>query len=289
MKKFYTLIAALVVAAISTTAAAQVVYCMPGSYQGWKLETNHFTDNGDGTWSMSIDELSGEFKVVRYEGSAGWGDQWGSNGEGVKAGVPYEMKFKAGGPDPANTTLAGKSTIMTGVTVTITPGENDALTLLIEAESVVEQGDLWYLVGATTGWSFNDASLCKSEGNGVYTKAIEGEFKGSFKFVKNGAWSTSYGTQTPMEVGVTYTLDGPADLSYDNNIAAESLESPIFTITDADGVVTAVINLAGSGIEDVVAENGEATYYNLQGVKVANPENGVFIKVNGNNVSKVRF
>ena len=42
------------------------------------------------------------------------------------------------------------------------------------------------------------------------------------------------------------------------------------------------------GIDSVVAEeNAPAVYYNLQGVKVANPENGVYVVRQGNKVSKV--
>ena len=43
-----------------------------------------------------------------------------------------------------------------------------------------------------------------------------------------------------------------------------------------------------SGVENIeINENGSAVYYNLQGVKVANPENGVFIRVQGGKASKV--
>ena len=38
------------------------------------------------------------------------------------------------------------------------------------------------------------------------------------------------------------------------------------------------------GLED---NNAPAVYYNLQGVKVAEPSNGIFIKVQGKKVSKV--
>lgn len=43
-------------------------------------------------------------------------------------------------------------------------------------------------------------------------------------------------------------------------------------------------NTAVAGID---AEEGEAIYFNLQGVKVANPENGLFIKVQGKKATKV--
>ena len=43
-----------------------------------------------------------------------------------------------------------------------------------------------------------------------------------------------------------------------------------------------------SGVENIeINENGSAVYYNLQGVKVANPENGVFIRVQGGKASKI--
>lgn len=42
------------------------------------------------------------------------------------------------------------------------------------------------------------------------------------------------------------------------------------------------------GVENVtITDQGEVEYYNLQGVKVSNPENGVFICVQGRKVSKV--
>lgn len=42
-----------------------------------------------------------------------------------------------------------------------------------------------------------------------------------------------------------------------------------------------------TGVDGIQAEDGEAVYFNLQGVKVANPEKGLYIKVVGNKASKV--
>ena len=47
-------------------------------------------------------------------------------------------------------------------------------------------------------------------------------------------------------------------------------------------------SLVTSGIEDVIIEeDAPIEYYNLQGVKVCNPSKGIFIKKQGNKVSKV--
>lgn len=42
-----------------------------------------------------------------------------------------------------------------------------------------------------------------------------------------------------------------------------------------------------TGIENVAVEAEEAVYYNLQGVRVANPENGVYVRVQGGKTTKV--
>lgn len=46
-----------------------------------------------------------------------------------------------------------------------------------------------------------------------------------------------------------------------------------------------------AGIDNVVVEdtNAPVEYFNLQGIRVANPENGIFIRRQGNNATKVRF
>ncbi len=49
-----------------------------------------------------------------------------------------------------------------------------------------------------------------------------------------------------------------------------------------------VSGLSTNGIADIVAdENAPVEYFNLQGIRVANPENGVFIRRQGSSVSKV--
>jgi hypothetical protein len=52
--------------------------------------------------------------------------------------------------------------------------------------------------------------------------------------------------------------------------------------------MTLVVTKATTGIESIEAdENTPAVYYNLQGIEVANPSEGIFIKVQGNKVTKV--
>lgn len=51
-----------------------------------------------------------------------------------------------------------------------------------------------------------------------------------------------------------------------------------------------VIDVDFSGIEENFADDAEGSeYYNLQGVRVVNPERGVYIKRQGGKITKVIF
>lgn len=67
--------------------------------------------------------------------------------------------------------------------------------------------------------------------------------------------------------------------------------SVAFTITATGSfktiTVTKAVDDGSSAIEAVEVEAGEAQYYNLQGVRVANPQGGIFIRVQGGKASKV--
>lgn len=58
------------------------------------------------------------------------------------------------------------------------------------------------------------------------------------------------------------------------------------TIEDLKEVTTGVEDVIAEGMENAEAE---VEYYNLQGIRVQNPANGIYIRVQGNQVSKVRL
>lgn len=64
-----------------------------------------------------------------------------------------------------------------------------------------------------------------------------------------------------------------------------------FTVTDehaAEGLVFELSNKVNTGLENIAIDADAAVeYFNLQGIRVANPENGTFIRRQGTNVSKV--
>lgn len=64
--------------------------------------------------------------------------------------------------------------------------------------------------------------------------------------------------------------------------------TPKYKVGETEVVGTYFTNNANSGIEGVVAEdNAPAEYYNLQGIKVENPEDGMYIRRQGGKATKV--
>lgn len=75
--------------------------------------------------------------------------------------------------------------------------------------------------------------------------------------------------------GTFYTNVAPANVSA---VAAEDYNLPSLYVYYS----------AGTGVENIKADaNAPVEYYNLQGVRVANPENGLYIRRQGNKATKV--
>lgn len=164
-----------------------------------------------------------------------------------------------------------------------------------------------YLNGAIVGWvepseanadKFADYILVETEkGSGIYTGEFEFEAKenNSFRFYsKLDGWDNSSigASQDDKQNPFTFT-----DNVYEGEIfigGKGNWQLP----DDFAGKVKMTVNLneknikleaetKQDSIEAIEAEAAEAVYYNLQGVRVANPENGIFIKVAGKKVEKV--
>lgn len=110
-----------------------------------------------------------------------------------------------------------------------------------------------------------------------------------------GAWPGAAAAATETVDGVTYKtfpFKGAGETVYNlifNNNAGTQYDA--LTITaDRDWYIVANPDNAAAGIENVSIDNStEAVYYNLHGVRVANPDNGLFIEVRGNTARKVRL
>ena len=108
-------------------------------------------------------------------------------------------------------------------------------------------------------------------------------------------------TQSVTNVNFTGKV-GDTELTFRNTFAIEAVDAGKYDVTCVVSVFESKATTLGStiqllpvmyekdttGIADIEADNNVApVYYNLQGVSVANPENGMFIEVRGNKAVKV--
>ena len=80
-------------------------------------------------------------------------------------------------------------------------------------------------------------------------------------------------------------------------------ENGVYNLTSAEGddmkvittinehyqtlVMDGIIEAQATGVENITIGNSDVKYYNLQGVEISTPSNGVFIMVEGNKASRV--
>lgn len=255
-------------------------YEEPVDYSSWYVNVmgsfNSWTDNGiaatDGiTTHKNLAIGTGEFKVKVWNGTA---DVWLSNGQAIALDTPTVLS----GNSDLNMTVAGAA-------------EGDTFDVTFNCKTntitITRSGEIDY-----TGWYFN----------------IVGDFN---------VWSTDHGVEfnadgtavntyenvnTPFKVRIydsvsdhDYAKDGilTANAWNDVNANEANMELPDdlrtgavkFTFNNANK--TLFIERGTSAVDSITAEdNAEPVYYNLQGIRVDNPENGVFIVVRGDKVSK---
>lgn len=160
-------------------------------------------------------------------------------------------------------------------------------------------GEAVYVVPATR-------SLLLSEENGARGQIC---FEGGGK---NGEIGNCLGNGNEYSLGATFvnipaagtdTFAWAVDLNYDmanlqnpvtfrlNMIAANGdadIENGCEIIDDAEFSLNIVFG-GDTAVATIGAENGVAEYYNMQGMRVANPEKGLYIVKQGNKVTKRVF
>lgn len=123
------------------------------------------------------------------------------------------------------------------------------------------------------------------------------ETESTFTFIPaQGTWEEVYGgiVYGAADADVFAVGEAKALAIYDADSETAPDEAPVFhlnyvgdatIVVDFDNMTVTVTK--AEGIEAIEAETATAVYYNLQGVRVANPANGIFIKKAGSTVSKV--
>ena len=142
-----------------------------------------------------------------------------------------------------------------------------------------------YIVGHDNAW--DPAKPLEISGtDGVYT--ID-----NVTFVNTGfKMSTQKGSWDAFNAGVLYVQN--AIVNEEATITKGSSDDSKISATGTFNLTIDLVNMTflaidplTVAIEEVATDNAPIEYYNLQGVKVANPENGILIKKQGSKTTKV--
>ena len=180
----------------------------------------------------------------------------------------------------------------------------DAMTISATYVGESEQPKTLYLIGDVCGWSIDNPTPCKSEGDNVYV--YTGEFQAGWIFQamrEKGNWGADFivpteATTLETPIGSVTAIVNIPEAGLENNACQSSSDHSKAWIVEKAGTYTLkfdlnsmTLNVTPTGstgaVDLVVDENAPAEYYNLQGVRVYDPAGGLYLVRKGGKVSKV--
>lgn len=276
MKKFL-LGVAIAATALSVNAAKWAVV---GGYSNWEFDKSVVMEQDGDVFKATIPQLTTEWKIVDIENNT-WDIAYGTNGEALVLGEAY---YPETGDGLGNIAFEQGILAVNNAVVVWDPAN---VTITVTGEVDKSNPALW-----VTG-SFNDwpgpgtgESVAMDLDGDIYTATVDfgsPEAPVEFKIAGSG-WSPQYCfTKEDAEAGTVW--DGAAYVLVQNGENIKTSLTGVQKLTF--NIATMTLTAGESGVEGVeVEENVAPVYYNLQGVKVANPENGVYVVVRGAKVSK---
>lgn len=152
------------------------------------------------------------------------------------------------------------------------------------------------LYGKTTPEILNPIGMPEASENSGFTPAKVSEITNADVNKVVTIENVVFAEATPStKDNFTGTVNG-SEVSMRNNYTIAGVEAGTYDVTGVVAIysgklqfyVTSYEKAVDTGIADIVAdENAPVEYFNLQGIRVENPENGLYIRRQGNKVTKV--
>ena len=146
-----------------------------------------------------------------------------------------------------------------------------------------------YVVGGMTNWTFVDSWKMETEDGVTYTFTCDS----SNTIAANTEFKLAASNWNGINYGGPAVADGEANLVQfggDNIKLDETFEGTIKLVLingqNKDAELYLIPTLQ-TGVEGVEAASADVEYFNLQGMPVANPTTGIYIRRQGNTVTKV--
>ena len=280
MKKFLLSLATLVLTAVTASAQWAVV----GSYTepNWNFQAStQFTGSGDNL-TCTIEKLTSDFKILDITND-NWDTQYGTSTP-IEIGKEYTLEGKNGGADPSNIKFASPVLEVKNATVSWNPTTH-VMKITAADSDIVKGFPILYATGSFCEWKApgeGETVLCTQE-NGVYKATVnlgEGDAEGKTEFKLAGTgWSNEIAGGVEISTtAVTVTKGGENLFTY---LTGE--QTIVFNYDE--------MKMYFQGSNGVTEINFDASapveYFNLQGIRVENPEKGLYIVKQNNKVSKV--
>lgn len=256
-------------------------YEEPVDYSSWYVNVHGFFNGWGDNGVNPVDGISthqnltigtSEFKVKIWNGSD---DVYYSTG----GAVATDQWVKINGNADANMTVAGAAD-GDNFDVKFNCATNEIY--ISKAGAIDYTG--WYLniCGNFNGWSKDSGKAFNADGTAVNTYA---DVNTTFKVVVwNGTENIYYAKDGTLVAGEWNDVNA----NQDNMVLPEDLQTGSVVFTFDNNTKQLKIEKGGSdGIGSIEAEENVApVYYNLQGVRVDTPANGLYIVVRGDKVAK---
>ena len=280
--------AALMAAVVALGVSAQNLYIF-GSFNGWDPANSIEMWQENGVYIMEDIEFGagGNFGLATIQ-SSDWdavnANRYGFEEDNAKAVEGQAMKIVKGA-GAIQVPAAGIYNIYVNLSAM-------TVTLKKSGDVVINVPNQLYAVGNLSAGSWDPATAVEltKEGNIFYGEVtFTGAGDGYSYFAVSGGkgdWTSVNAARfAPVAGEVAFNLDEKVE--FDRGEAAFKVvaEGTYFINVDFDSM-TVWVSSEAAGVEAIEVETATPVYYNLQGVEVANPQNGLFIVKQGNKVSK---
>lgn len=312
MKKFYAF-AAAALAAVSMNAQVYIVGNFGGDGGTWTPEAPVALEkNADGNWEITLEtsmfkvSTVGTYEEGKLDEEGNPMDAWAQFNAGALAPAPEDQEegavvLKADQVGKALALRPWGENILTPPTnpamvawKIVVSADYSTITLTTEAE-VVAQVDA-YLVGKMSGWSFLPEWKMTTEDYETYTY----ELGGDHTIVPGPGEDSEFKVAAQGWANINYTVGGEILADGEPNPCVFDKGANMWFSAPFEGTVKLVLTNGyaqeaelyfikkEAGVESIELDaNAPVEYFNLQGVRVANPENGLFIARQGNKAVKV--
>lgn len=181
-------------------------------------------------------------------------------------------------------TLDGVTKVGTAISATATYGRLALVDVTVTNNTVgVEEVNLLTITAVNGGYTIQDS----------YNRYLgfDPAYATSFQLYNEANANTIWNiAMTNGQAVITMELEGSlAEVGTTKGTSGTWYSNISLSVGSTEIALPALYKKGGdSGVGNIVVDqNAPVVYYNLQGVRVANPENGLFIRVQGNSTSKV--